>query len=217
MITNVYSYWYNIFTPLPRRRPGRGSASRHGRYVPPQPVRRGRSSSGLTSEKTKMLNGDPHDATDPDLAVEREHARELTARYNRHGRRRGASGVAHSSVRSAQPSARSPAAGGHFSHSDSCESVPPWGSLSVTRAAEPASFETVSETIRRNQYQSSATANREASLRAVGAVTNETPAVSASERTISPSATSHPPVPATATVRGSVGTSGSADENTTSR
>ncbi|WP_281193844.1 sugar O-acetyltransferase [Halorubrum sp. F4] len=37
----------------------------------------------MTSEKAKMLNGDPYDATDPDLAAERERARELTARYNR--------------------------------------------------------------------------------------------------------------------------------------
>lgn len=37
----------------------------------------------MTSEKAKMLSGDPYDATDPTLAAERKRARELTARYNR--------------------------------------------------------------------------------------------------------------------------------------
>jgi maltose O-acetyltransferase len=34
------------------------------------------------SEKERMLNGDPYDATDPDLAADRERARDLTAQYN---------------------------------------------------------------------------------------------------------------------------------------
>ena len=37
----------------------------------------------MTSEKEKMLNGKLYDASDPQLAAERERARGLTRRYNR--------------------------------------------------------------------------------------------------------------------------------------
>ncbi|OYR59024.1 sugar O-acetyltransferase [Halorubrum halodurans] len=36
----------------------------------------------MTSEKAKMLDGKPYDAADPELAAERERARDLTSRYN---------------------------------------------------------------------------------------------------------------------------------------
>ena len=37
----------------------------------------------MTSEKEKMLNRRLYDAADPELVDEREHARDLTKRYNR--------------------------------------------------------------------------------------------------------------------------------------
>lgn len=37
----------------------------------------------MTSEREKMLSGEPYDASDPELVAEREHARKLTRRYNR--------------------------------------------------------------------------------------------------------------------------------------
>ncbi|WP_435075897.1 sugar O-acetyltransferase [Halococcus sp. AFM35] len=36
----------------------------------------------MTSEKAKMLNGEPYDPSDPELVAERERARALTRRYN---------------------------------------------------------------------------------------------------------------------------------------
>jgi len=36
----------------------------------------------MASEKEKMLNGELYDAADPELVAERNHARELTRRYN---------------------------------------------------------------------------------------------------------------------------------------
>ncbi|WP_323173580.1 maltose acetyltransferase domain-containing protein [Natrialba sp. PRR66] len=36
----------------------------------------------MNSEKEKMLNGELYDADDPELVAEREHARDLTRRYN---------------------------------------------------------------------------------------------------------------------------------------
>jgi maltose O-acetyltransferase len=37
----------------------------------------------MTTERTKMRNGDPYDPSDPELVAERERARRLTRRYNR--------------------------------------------------------------------------------------------------------------------------------------
>ncbi|EMA46521.1 sugar O-acetyltransferase [Halococcus saccharolyticus] len=36
----------------------------------------------MSTEKAKMLNGEPYDASDPELVAERERARELTRQYN---------------------------------------------------------------------------------------------------------------------------------------
>ncbi|WP_273836788.1 sugar O-acetyltransferase [Halococcus sp. PRR34] len=36
----------------------------------------------MPTEKTKMLDGEPYDASDPELVAEREHARTLTRQYN---------------------------------------------------------------------------------------------------------------------------------------
>jgi len=36
----------------------------------------------MSSEKEKMLRGELYDASDPELVAEREHARQLTSRYN---------------------------------------------------------------------------------------------------------------------------------------
>ncbi|ADJ16267.1 sugar O-acetyltransferase [Halalkalicoccus jeotgali] len=37
----------------------------------------------MTSEKERMLRGEPYDASDSELVAERQHARELTRKYNR--------------------------------------------------------------------------------------------------------------------------------------
>jgi maltose O-acetyltransferase len=39
----------------------------------------------MTTEKAKMLNGEPYDPHDPELVAERERARKLTRRYNEIG------------------------------------------------------------------------------------------------------------------------------------